>query len=244
MARGMARGDDRRKEPGRGAGGLCLDDFDVILFDLNGTLAEAYDRFGPGEDYYGTYRRLGGSRLAAAELTRLVERTLEVLLARYRDGPPDPFPALRDCVPCGEAAAGELELLLETIAVHECGHIPAPRAALLRALARRHRLGLVSDLWAPAGRCRRYLVAEGLADLFGSLVFSCEHGAVKPARRLFERALAELGADPARTLFVGDDPARDIAGAAACGMKTVRVGAPEGARGADWVVKDVLELRR
>ena len=25
--------------------------FDAILFDLNGTLAEGYDRFGPGEDY-------------------------------------------------------------------------------------------------------------------------------------------------------------------------------------------------
>jgi putative hydrolase of the HAD superfamily/5'-nucleotidase len=232
-----------REGGGDGCGAVVLGDFDAILFDLNGTLAEAYDRFGPGEDYHGTYRRLGGSRLAAAELTRLVERTLGAVLARYRDGPPDPFPALRDCVPYDDPAlAGELELLLETIAVHECGQIPAPRAALLRKLARRHRLGLVSDLWAPAGRCRRYLAAAGLAGLFGCLVFSCEHGAVKPAPRLFERALTALGADPARTLFVGDDPARDIAGAAACGMKTVRVGAPGAAGAADWVVRDVLEL--
>jgi FMN phosphatase YigB (HAD superfamily) len=222
---------------------IALDAFDAILFDLNGTLADAYDRFGPAEDYHATYRRLGGARLAAAELTALVEGTMAVLLRRYRDGPPDPFPDLRDCVPSEfEAGPDELELLLETIAAHECGSIPAPRAALLRALAPRHRLGLVSDLWAPAGYCRRYLEAEGLAELFGSLVFSCEHGAVKPARRLFERALAELGADPARTLFVGDDAARDIAGAAACGMKTVRVGLRGGAGGADWVVSDVLAL--
>lgn len=220
-----------------------LGEFDAILFDLNGTLAEAYDRFGPGEDYHATYRRLGGAGLAAAELRRRIDGTLATLLARYQGGPPDPFPALRDCVaPAHADPPEELELLLATIAVHECGRIPPPRSALLRGLAGRLRLGLVSDLWAPADHCRRYLAATGLAPLFGSLVFSCEHGAVKPAARLFRLALAELGVDPARALFVGDDPARDIAGAAACGLRTVRVGGPVANETADWVVGDVVEL--
>jgi HAD superfamily hydrolase (TIGR01549 family) len=226
---------------------IPLAEFDAILFDLNGTLAEGYDRFGPDEDYHGTYRRLGGRRLDAEALGRWIEDTMARLLRRYREGPDDPFPDLRDCVPmAGDPPGAEIELLLETIAVHECGTISGPRARMLRRLADRHRLGLVSNLWAPADRCRRYLEREGIAPLFGSLVFSCELGAVKPARRLFERALAELGSDPARVLFVGDDPERDIAGASACGLRTAWIG--DGTRTAlvpaDWVLADVLELMR
>lgn len=222
---------------------MPLHRFDAILFDLNGTLAEGYDRFGAGEDYHATYRQLGGARLAAGELRSEIEQVLACLLPRYERGPPDPFPSLGDCV--ADAArwpAVELELLLETMAAHECGHIPADRVTLLQGLAARHRLGLVSDLWAPATHCRDYLTALGLAELFGSLVFSCEHGAVKPARRLFELALVELDADPARTLFVGDHLRRDIEGAAACGLRTAWIGDPTVASGADWVLRDVLEL--
>ena len=217
--------------------------FDAILFDLNGTLAEGYDRFGPDEDYHGTYRDLGGRDLSPVALRDWIERTLARLLPRYRDGPADPFPALRDCVPeADRLPASELELLLETMAAHECGQIPPDRIALLHALSGHHRLGLVSDLWAPAGQCRDYLTNVGLGDVFGSLVFSCEHGAVKPARRLFELALAELDADPARTLFVGDDLRRDIGGAAACGLRTAWIGDPAVANGAGRVLRDVLEL--
>jgi FMN phosphatase YigB (HAD superfamily) len=217
--------------------------FDAILFDLNGTLAEGYDRFGPGEDYHATYRDLGGRELSAAALRDRIDRTLARLLPLYSDGPADPFPALRDCVPDSDRLpAAELELLLATVAAHECGQIPPARVALLRRLSGSHRLGLVSDLWAPARRCREELAALGLDEVFGTLVFSCEHGAVKPARRLFELALAELDVEPARTLFVGDHPQRDIEGAAACGLRTVWIGDPAVASGADWVLRDVLEL--
>ena len=222
---------------------LPVSNFDTILFDLNGTLAEGYDRFGPDADYHGTYRGLGGRDLSAAALRDWIDRTLARLLPRYRDGPADPFPKLRDCLPeADRLPASELELLLETIAAHECGRIPPARVALLHALSGHHRLGLVSDLWAPAGQCRDYLADLGLGEIFGSLVFSCEHGAVKPARRLFELALAELDADPARTLFVGDDLQRDIEGAAASVLRTAWIGDPAIASGADRVLRDVLDL--
>ena len=147
--------------------------FDAILFDLNGTLAEDYDRFGACEDYHATYRDLGGRELSAAALRGWIDRALARLLPLYSDGPADPFPTLRDCVPDADRLpAAELELLLATVAAHECGQIPPARVALLRRLSGSHRLGLVSDLWAPARRCREDLAALGLDEVFGTLVIN------------------------------------------------------------------------
>jgi len=36
-----------------------LDQFPVLLLDMNGTFMFGHDRFGPDEDYYATYRPLG-----------------------------------------------------------------------------------------------------------------------------------------------------------------------------------------
>ncbi len=51
-------------------------------------------------------------------------------------------------------------------------------------------------------------------------VFSSEVGWRKPHPAIFERALDALGVEPARTLFVGDTLATDVAGAAALGLHT------------------------
>ncbi len=41
----------------------------------------------------------------------------------------------------------------------------------------------------------------------------------KPFPRLFQRAIAALGATPEATVMIGDNPATDMAGAAALGMQ-------------------------
>lgn len=220
-----------------------LDRFEAIVFDLNGTLAEGYDRFDKDQDYHATYRALGGSALSRSEVTEAVEESLRRCLARYRRGPSDPFPPYAEFMPVEFAEhAAAIE---DTVAEHELGVIPDERRDWLETLARSHRLGLVSDLWAPARRVRERLAADGLGALFRSLVLSCEHGAVKPSPRLFRLALSELSADPARTLFVGDNYRRDIEGAAACGLATAWVsatGPPGEAPAADRVVDSVERL--
>ena len=60
----------------------------------------------------------------------------------------------------------------------------------------------------------------GLPGLVDAIVVSEEVGAAKPAPEIFRHALQLVGADPAHTLFVGDRPAADIAGAQAVGMRT------------------------
>lgn len=50
----------------------------------------------------------------------------------------------------------------------------------------------------------------------------------KPEPDLFRRACGELGADPDRAVMIGDNPATDIAGAAALGLQGILIGPRSG----------------
>ncbi len=93
--------------------------------------------------------------------------------------------------------------------------------ALLETLHERGlKVGLVSNAVDPPDLLHRDLVQLGVAERLDVAVFSSEVGWRKPHPAIFERALTALHVDPARTLFVGDTLATDIAGAAALGMHT------------------------
>jgi putative hydrolase of the HAD superfamily len=65
-------------------------------------------------------------------------------------------------------------------------------------------------------RIRRF----GLHTIFPTFFSSCWLGVRKPARRIYEHALAMAQADPARTLFV-DDRLQNLAPAGRLGVKTI-----------------------
>ena len=87
----------------------------------------------------------------------------------------------------------------------------------------------------------------GIGDLFHGTVSAATAGAAKPARQIFETAVAAGGADAHETLHVGDHPEADVVGASAAGLKSVWVNRD----GADWpdhlqrpdaIVRDIGEL--
>lgn len=86
-------------------------------------------------------------------------------------------------------------------ALHECGV----------------RLAVVSDFHVDL---RPWFAAHGVLDCIDGVVLSCEAGAVKPARRMFEAAVEAVGVPASRCLMVGDNPHADT-GAAALGIATV-----------------------
>jgi putative hydrolase of the HAD superfamily len=93
--------------------------------------------------------------------------------------------------------------------------------ALLESLRGRGlRLGLVSNALDPPRLLHRDLADFGVADRLDAAVFSSEVGWRKPHAAIFERALELIGADPERTLMVGDRLREDVGGAAALGMAT------------------------
>lgn len=63
-------------------------------------------------------------------------------------------------------------------------------------------------------------VCEDLAigTFLGCLIDSSYVGAKKPDPKIFHTALATLGVQPDQTVFVGDNPYRDMEGAKAVGM--------------------------
>jgi putative hydrolase of the HAD superfamily len=198
-----------------------LDQFSVILLDMKGTFVFGHDRFGPDEDYFATYQRVGGRNLDRAHVHRVVTASFERLFRAYCvpecfDDFPTVAEALRDYADLDER---DLSALESVFAVHELGHVPPAHEKFLHEVARSHDLGIVSNIWSPPDRWLSAFRDSGLLDIFKTIVFSSEGRSIKPSRLLFDRALAAFPPDSV-TLFVGDSLERDIIPAKALGLAT------------------------
>jgi len=117
-------------------------------------------------------------------------------------------------LPCSAEALDEalLEGMLEALS-------PVPEVlALTQKVQARFATAVVSN--GSSRRQRAKLSRSGLAARFEGVFISGEVGAPKPDFTLFRAALGFVDVPPERALFVGDDPARDIAPAAALGLRT------------------------
>jgi putative hydrolase of the HAD superfamily len=99
---------------------------------------------------------------------------------------------------------------------------PGVRAALDR-LRGELAVGLVSD--GDVGIQSAKLKALGLDEAFDTIVLSdaIGRGMRKPSPVPFEKALAGLDVDAVEAVYIGDRPDKDVAGAAAVGMRAIRV---------------------
>jgi putative hydrolase of the HAD superfamily len=99
-------------------------------------------------------------------------------------------------------------------------------ADLVRTLRETYRVGLLTD--GPVRTQRGKLETLGWTDLFDAVVVTGELPEPKPDPRTFRRLLDDLGVAPGETVFVGDHPVADIAGAADAGLYAVQVSYPGG----------------
>jgi putative hydrolase of the HAD superfamily len=91
-------------------------------------------------------------------------------------------------------------------------------ARVLAGLARRHRLGVVSNFYGNLGAV---CAGAGLAPVLGVITDSSAVGWSKPDPRIFRHALDALGVSPQDAAFVGDSRPRDMEGARALAMPHV-----------------------
>jgi putative hydrolase of the HAD superfamily len=96
--------------------------------------------------------------------------------------------------------------------------MPGVPETLERLRARGLRLAVVSN---SDGSIEQGLERLGLRDCFDAVVDSFVVGVEKPDPRIFGHALARLGADPSRTLHVGDMVYADVVGARRAGIHAV-----------------------
>lgn len=82
------------------------------------------------------------------------------------------------------------------------------------------RLGLVSNCAPDVPKLWDQLA---FAKYFDYCAFSCRVGAVKPEPAIYRAALDALDLRPEEMLYVGDDSAEELPGAARCGMRPVLV---------------------
>ncbi len=82
-------------------------------------------------------------------------------------------------------------------------------------------LGCVTNTLADDATIRTMLRNHGVLDLMRSVVVSSDEGYRKPHPSLFEKAMREIGVSAEESVFVGDSPYHDVAGAKAIGMRAV-----------------------
>ncbi|MBQ1092560.1 HAD family hydrolase [Streptomyces sp. B93] len=201
----------------------------AVLFDFSGTLfriesAESWLRAAlshtgitlPEAESAATARALeeAGALPGGAFPARLPDEVAEVW--EVRDESPDlhraAYTGLSRRVPLPDPRVHEL---LYDRHLAPAAWTPYPDAAEVLAGLRGRgiRVGVVSNIgWD----LRPVFREHGLDTWIDAYVLSYEHGIRKPDPRLFEKACAALGAEPRRTLMVGDDRRAD-GGAAALG---------------------------
>lgn len=147
-----------------------------------------------------------------------------------------------------EPAPAVAQALIEAhrAALAAAATFPAHYGPLLRRLARTYRLAVVSNFdYSPTALA--ILDAAGVRDLFAAVVVSDQVGWRKPRPDIFRYALDATGADPARTLFVGDKAELDVAGAHRVGMDAAWINPdgeplPAGIRPPEYEIRDLAEL--
>ncbi len=85
------------------------------------------------------------------------------------------------------------------------------------------KLGIVTNSSQPMALRDAELRGHGLIEYFPDCrLAAADVGYLKPHRRIFEAALERLGAEAHETIFIGDSPSADIAGALGIGMRAIQ----------------------
>jgi HAD superfamily hydrolase (TIGR01509 family) len=198
-----------------------------VLFDFHSTLVDQGDPHAWLELAWQHAGRRGGVRESlgaegadrlAAWVNRIWDHVREVDPDNERDLSParhrQVYDALMDRVPGvdAELSAALYEVMLETWVPYDDA-LPTLRALKARGL----KLALISNIGIDV---RGLLARGGMSGLLDVVILSCEVGAVKPDRTIFQLALDSLGVPASRALMVGDD-AHDDAGAVRLGIRTL-----------------------
>lgn len=202
-----------------------LDRFSTILLDMNSTFMFGEDRFGEQEDFFATYVKLGGKRLDRAAVNLAIRECYKGMSIDYEDmSKVDNFPSLaQGLMKYASVNKNDLAFLEAVFAHHELGRIPEEYANCLKRLSQTHRLGVVSNIWAPKDLWLNEFKRVGIGDLWHTINFSSDGRSIKPSRQFFRKAITACNVSLSEIVFVGDNLRVDIEPAKSYGLTTVWV---------------------
>jgi FMN phosphatase YigB (HAD superfamily)/carbamoylphosphate synthase large subunit len=126
------------------------------------------------------------------------------------------FDALAGFFSLGDATKDGLVAAYRAVEPPTCTVFPDVLPSLATLRRRRLKLGILTD--NPPASQRAKIERSPIPDLVDAVVYARESGADKPDPRGFADVAARLGLPPAALAMVGDNPHRDLAGAAAAGF--------------------------
>lgn len=110
------------------------------------------------------------------------------------------------------------------------------RQVVVELSRRGYVLGIISNV-ITSREIPDWLEADGLAPYFKSVVLSSVLGRRKPDPEMFLEATRRAGVEPARSVYVGDNPSRDVVGARRAGFGMVII-MPDAGDVADPMAED------
>ena len=216
---------------------------EAVLLDMGGVLIpEVPDYSGASRNptLRDHLRRLGvedadGLVLEAGKRVREAYRELE-----SRCEQPDPHRVLADLPPT-------IRTLLIRAFADEAAQVPYAYARdVVATLARRYRLGLVSNTIIPGDHHARRLTLWGILPHLSSARWSANFGRRKPDPAMLLAVLAELCVPANRAIFVGDKIRTDVEAAHRAGVRSVWLrrdsSLPSDGPRPDFVIQDFREL--
>ena len=210
-------------------------DFDLVLFDLDGTLIDSAPQLALAVNR--TLTELGLAEADEAVVRTWVGNGADKLIQRALDyrAAPELFASARPLFDRHYQAC-----LLEGLAMYD-----GVEQCLRRLQALGYRQGIVTN--KPSHFVQPILDALGIADCFALWLGGNCVPVKKPSPEPLLHACQELGVSPARTLMVGDSE-NDVLAAKAAGMKVVGLtygynyGRPIADSRPDWVFEHFSQL--
>lgn len=206
----------------------------ALLFDAVGTLIELRRPVG---DVYREFARLAGVDLPAWRLTDAFQRVFErANPLDYSGFPHDEAPEREaewwrqrvrstflaaDSTVVFDDFAGLFRVLFDFYGTAGAWRLRQGVGETLRSLhTRGHPMGVVSNF---DHRLPDLMESLGISLFFEFIMIPSICGSAKPDGLIFQAALDRLAAPPGAVIFVGDDPEKDLAAAAALGCSTLDV---------------------
>jgi putative hydrolase of the HAD superfamily len=200
----------------------------AIFFDLYGTLinirTDEYDDW--VYDVLSRYLHYNAINIKANELKKEYLEGIQLLISRSKEEYPevDVFSVFFNIInkygkkKYSKVFVRSVSLLFRTLTIRNFSIFDGLYNVLFE-LNSRYKLGIISDAqWVFAEPEMSML---GLDQFFDNVILSSRYGFKKPDVRLFKMAMDNASSKPENSIYIGDNPYKDLIGAKRAGMRCI-----------------------